>query len=70
MPRAVASGENTLMLGHLGVNVPHLPAAKRYYDMVMPRLGLTEFQFFHPLPRPQTTTRTPDTASACSTWPS
>ena len=31
------------MLGHLGVNVTDLPAAKRYYDELMPLLGFTEF---------------------------
>jgi catechol 2,3-dioxygenase-like lactoylglutathione lyase family enzyme len=31
------------MLGHIGVNVPDLPAAKRYYDVVMPLLGFQEF---------------------------
>ena len=31
------------MLGHLRVNVTDLPAAKRYYDELMPLLGFTEF---------------------------
>lgn len=31
------------MLGHIGVNVPDLGAAKRYYDVVMPALGFEEF---------------------------
>jgi len=31
------------MLGHLGVNVADLTAAKRYYDELMPLLGFTEF---------------------------
>jgi catechol 2,3-dioxygenase-like lactoylglutathione lyase family enzyme len=31
------------MLGHIGVNVPDLPAAKRYYGELMPLLG---FQLF------------------------
>lgn len=31
------------MLGHLGINVPDLPAAKRYYDKLMPLLGFEEF---------------------------
>jgi hypothetical protein len=31
------------MLGHLGVNVPELRAAKTYYDAVMPLLGYDEF---------------------------
>jgi catechol 2,3-dioxygenase-like lactoylglutathione lyase family enzyme len=31
------------MLGHLGLNVPDLLAAKRYYDAIMPMLGFTEF---------------------------
>lgn len=30
-------------LGHLGVNVPDLEAAKRYYDVVMPLVGYEEF---------------------------
>jgi catechol 2,3-dioxygenase-like lactoylglutathione lyase family enzyme len=30
-------------LGHLGINVPDLVAAKRYYDAVMPLLGYEEF---------------------------
>jgi catechol 2,3-dioxygenase-like lactoylglutathione lyase family enzyme len=31
------------MLGHLGINVPDLRAAKRYYDSIMP---LLEFEVF------------------------
>jgi catechol 2,3-dioxygenase-like lactoylglutathione lyase family enzyme len=31
------------MLGHLGLNVPDLAAAKAYYDELMPLLGFTEF---------------------------
>jgi catechol 2,3-dioxygenase-like lactoylglutathione lyase family enzyme len=31
------------VLGHLGVNVPDLTAAKNYYDAVMPLLGFDEF---------------------------
>ena len=31
------------MLGHLGLNVPDLRAAKTYYDAVMPLLGFDEF---------------------------
>jgi catechol 2,3-dioxygenase-like lactoylglutathione lyase family enzyme len=31
------------VLGHLGVNVPDLRAAKRYYDAAMPLLGFTQF---------------------------
>jgi len=31
------------MLGHLGLNVPDLRAAKGYYDVVMPLLGFQEF---------------------------
>src|ERR1700754_5009918 len=31
------------MLGHLGINVPDLPRAKRYYDAIMPLLGFDEF---------------------------
>ena len=30
------------MLGHLGINVPDLKAAKGYYDAVMPLLGFDE----------------------------
>jgi catechol 2,3-dioxygenase-like lactoylglutathione lyase family enzyme len=30
-------------LGHLGINVPDLAAAKRYYDAVMPLVGYQEF---------------------------
>ncbi|WAC91555.1 VOC family protein [Mycobacterium sp. Aquia_213] len=33
------------MLGHLGVNVPDLSAAKRYYDALMPLLGFESY--FH-----------------------
>lgn len=33
------------MLGHLGINVPDLPAAKRYYDALMPLVGFEPF--FH-----------------------
>jgi catechol 2,3-dioxygenase-like lactoylglutathione lyase family enzyme len=31
------------MLGHLGLNVGDLQAAKKYYDAIMPMLGFTEF---------------------------
>lgn len=31
------------MLGHLGINVPDLVAAKAYYDDLMPMLGFTTF---------------------------
>jgi catechol 2,3-dioxygenase-like lactoylglutathione lyase family enzyme len=31
------------MLGHLGLNVADLAAAKAYYDIVMPSLGYAEF---------------------------
>ena len=31
------------MLGHLGINVPDLVAAKQYYDRLMPHLGFEEF---------------------------
>jgi catechol 2,3-dioxygenase-like lactoylglutathione lyase family enzyme len=31
------------MLGHLGINVPDLALAKRYYDQIMPLLGFEEF---------------------------
>lgn len=33
------------MLGHLGINVPDLDAAKRYYDALMPLVGFEPF--FH-----------------------
>ena len=31
------------MLGHLGVNVPDLAAAKRYYDQLLPLVGFEPF---------------------------
>lgn len=31
------------MLGHLGINVPDLAAAKRYYDQLMPMFEFDEF---------------------------
>jgi catechol 2,3-dioxygenase-like lactoylglutathione lyase family enzyme len=31
------------MLGHLGINVPDLPAAKQYYDEIMPLVGFELF---------------------------
>lgn len=31
------------MLGHLGVNVPDLAEAKRYYDQLMPLVGFESF---------------------------
>ena len=31
------------MLGHLGVNVPDLSAAKSYYDQLMPLVGFEPF---------------------------
>lgn len=31
------------MLGHLGINVPDLVAAKTYYDQLMPLFGFEEF---------------------------
>ncbi len=31
------------MLGHLGINVPDLAAAKRYYDQLMPLVGFEPF---------------------------
>ena len=31
------------MLGHLGINVPDLAAAKRYYDELMPLIGFELF---------------------------
>jgi len=33
------------MLGHLGINVPDLPAAKCYYDALMPLVGFAPY--FH-----------------------
>ncbi len=32
-----------MALGHLGVNVPDLDAAKAYYDVIMPLVGYEEF---------------------------
>jgi catechol 2,3-dioxygenase-like lactoylglutathione lyase family enzyme len=31
------------MLGHLGVNIPDLPAARRYYESIMPLLGFERY---------------------------
>jgi len=31
------------MLGHIGINVPDLSAAKQYYDALMPRVGFESF---------------------------
>ena len=31
------------MLGHLGINVPDLAAAKAYYDQLMPSFGFEQF---------------------------
>ncbi|MEO3782197.1 VOC family protein [Actinocorallia sp. B10E7] len=31
------------MIGHIGINVPDLSAAKAYYDEIMPLLGFEEF---------------------------
>ena len=31
-----------MVLGHLGVNVPDLAAAKAYYDRVMPLAGVRD----------------------------
>jgi catechol 2,3-dioxygenase-like lactoylglutathione lyase family enzyme len=31
------------MLGHLGINVPDLDRARRYYDVLMPALGFEPF---------------------------
>ncbi len=31
------------MLGHLGINIPDLAAAKRYYDQLMPLVGFEPF---------------------------
>jgi catechol 2,3-dioxygenase-like lactoylglutathione lyase family enzyme len=36
-------GHDDEMLGHLGVNVPDLDAAKRYYGEMMPLLGFEEY---------------------------
>src|SRR6266511_3971965 len=42
--RAVRRSRGRLMvLGHLGVNVPDLAAAKAYYDQVMPALAYEQF---------------------------
>jgi catechol 2,3-dioxygenase-like lactoylglutathione lyase family enzyme len=31
------------MLGHLGINVPDLPGARRYYETIMPLLGFERY---------------------------
>jgi len=31
------------MIDHIGLNVPDLDAAKKYYDAIMPSLGMEEF---------------------------
>src|SRR5437016_13224760 len=31
------------MLGHIGLNVPDLAVAKKYYDALMPALGFAEY---------------------------
>jgi catechol 2,3-dioxygenase-like lactoylglutathione lyase family enzyme len=41
--RPVAVGDNEKVLGHLGLNVPDLDAAKAYYDQLMPLLEFEEF---------------------------
>jgi catechol 2,3-dioxygenase-like lactoylglutathione lyase family enzyme len=45
MPRARISGawQAEPVLGHLGINVPDLDQAQRYYDLVMPALGFEPF---------------------------
>lgn len=35
--------EDRRVLGHIGINVPDLVLAKRYYDRLMPLLGFEEF---------------------------
>jgi catechol 2,3-dioxygenase-like lactoylglutathione lyase family enzyme len=41
MSRAPCQAED--VLGHLGINVPDLALAKRYYDRLLPQLGFEEF---------------------------
>jgi hypothetical protein len=72
------------MLGHLGINVPDLAVAMRYYDALMPLVGFEpffhtddEFSYRLPTTNPAPTcfsTRPPSQAStqrserACNTW--
>jgi catechol 2,3-dioxygenase-like lactoylglutathione lyase family enzyme len=45
-PRLVAGGRRTgtpPLIGHLGLNVPDLAAAKDYYDQLMPLVGFEPF---------------------------
>jgi len=35
------------MLGHIGINVPDLDAARSYYDAIMPALGFEPFVSHH-----------------------
>ena len=41
--RSVDRGETDHVLGHLGINVPDLVAAKAYYDELMPLLDFEPF---------------------------
>jgi hypothetical protein len=41
----MGAGRRDAILGHLGINVPDLVAAKRYYDALMPLVGFEPF--FH-----------------------
>ena len=34
---------NGVVIGHIGINVPDLAAAKEYYDRLMPLVGFEEF---------------------------
>jgi catechol 2,3-dioxygenase-like lactoylglutathione lyase family enzyme len=43
--RVGAGRKGQYMLGHLGINVPDLPIAKRYYDALMPLVGFEPY--FH-----------------------
>src|SRR5438132_1977314 len=40
---ALRSGQDARMLGHIGLKVPDLAVAKKYYDALMPALGFTEY---------------------------
>jgi catechol 2,3-dioxygenase-like lactoylglutathione lyase family enzyme len=39
----MGGAQRDAMLGHLGINVPDLIAAKRYYDALMPLVGFEPF---------------------------
>lgn len=51
-PRGLALGQDAPVLGHLGINVPDLAAARAYYGELMPLVGFEPFldaedQFAH-----------------------